>query len=87
MLLLPSGAISASLEKVLTVAELIADIYQESERGCVFLMNSYAQQQGKIEFNIFCDIFDNNCPKHVQNFVVVVVGWGGLDSLNLPLRT
>jgi hypothetical protein len=48
MLLLPSGAFNAGLEKVLTVVELTADIYQQSESGCVFLMNSYAQQQGKI---------------------------------------
>ncbi|XP_021923388.1 probable glutamate receptor [Zootermopsis nevadensis] len=46
MLLLSSGAISAGLEKVLPLTELIADIYHQFERGCIFLMTSRVQQQG-----------------------------------------
>jgi hypothetical protein len=52
VLLLSSGAISAGLEKVFKLAEFIADIYQQLERGCLFLMNSQARNQGEIEFYI-----------------------------------
>jgi hypothetical protein len=56
MLLLPSGTKSSGLEKVLRLAELVADIYQHLERGCIFLMNSHALQEGEIQCdNILCE--------------------------------
>jgi hypothetical protein len=47
VLLLSSGAASAGLEKVLKVAEFIADIFQQLPRTCIFIINSGAQQQGE----------------------------------------
>jgi hypothetical protein len=56
VLLLSSGAMSAGLEKLLKLAEFIADIYRQLERGCLFLVNSQAGNQGEIEFYIIsCD--------------------------------
>jgi hypothetical protein len=52
LLLLPTGAVSAGLEKVLKLAELLADIYQQLPRGCIFIINPEAQQQGEREFCI-----------------------------------
>jgi hypothetical protein len=50
VLLLSSGAVSAALKKVLKLAEFIADIYQQLPRGCIFIINSEAQQQGENGF-------------------------------------
>jgi hypothetical protein len=47
VLLLSSGCVSAGLEKVLKIAEFIADIYQQLPRCCIFIINSEAQQQGE----------------------------------------
>jgi hypothetical protein len=47
VLVLSSGAVSVSLEKVLKQAEFIADIYQQLPRSCIFIINSEAQQQGE----------------------------------------
>jgi len=51
-LLFLSGAVSDLLEKALTLAEFIADIYQQFPHSCIFIINPEAQQQGKIEFSI-----------------------------------
>jgi hypothetical protein len=45
--LLSSGAVSGGLEKVLRLAQFIADIYQQFPHSCVFIINSKAQQQGE----------------------------------------
>jgi hypothetical protein len=45
--LLYSGAVSGGLEKVLRVAEFIADIYQQFPHSCIFIINPEAQQQGE----------------------------------------
>jgi hypothetical protein len=50
MLLLSSGAVSDGLENVLKLAEFIADIYQQLEGGCLFLVNPRSRSQGEIEF-------------------------------------
>jgi hypothetical protein len=56
VLLLSSGSMSAGLEKVFKLAECIADIYQQFERGCLFLMNPKARNEGEIELYIIsCD--------------------------------
>jgi hypothetical protein len=47
VLLLSSGAVSGGLEKVLRLAEFIADIYQQFPHSCVFIITSEAQQQGE----------------------------------------
>jgi hypothetical protein len=47
MLLLYSGAVSGGLEKVLRLAEFIADIYQQFPHSCIFIINPEAQQQGE----------------------------------------
>ena len=47
VLLLFSGAVSGGLEKVLRLAEFIADIYQQFPHSCIFIINSQAQQQGE----------------------------------------
>ena len=52
MLLLSSGAVSAGLEKVLGLAEFIADIYQQFPHSCFSIINPEAQQQGTNEFYI-----------------------------------
>jgi hypothetical protein len=46
VLLLYSGAVSGSLEKVLRQAEFIVDIYQQFPHSCIFIINPEAQQQG-----------------------------------------
>jgi hypothetical protein len=53
-LLLSGGAMSAGLEKVFKLAEFIADIYQQLERGCLFLMNCQARNQGETDITS-CD--------------------------------
>jgi hypothetical protein len=45
--LLSSGAVSGGLEKVLTLAQFIADIYQQFPHSCIFIINCEAQQQGE----------------------------------------
>ena len=47
VLLLYSGAVSGGLEKVLRLAEIIADIYQHFPHSCIFIINPEAQQQGE----------------------------------------
>jgi hypothetical protein len=47
VLLFSSGALSAGLQKVLRVAEFIADIYQQFPHSCIFIINPEAQQQGE----------------------------------------
>jgi hypothetical protein len=47
VLLLYSGAVSGGLEKVLKLAQFIADIYQQFPHSCIFIINSEAQQQGE----------------------------------------
>jgi hypothetical protein len=39
VLLLSSGAVSGGLEKVLRLAEFIADIYQQFPHSCIFIIN------------------------------------------------
>jgi hypothetical protein len=45
--LLSSCAVSGGLEKVLRLAEFIADIYQQVPHSCIFITNPAAQQQGE----------------------------------------
>jgi hypothetical protein len=52
VLLLSSGAVSGGLEKVLRLAEFIADIYQQFPNSCIFLVNCEAQEPGENEFYI-----------------------------------
>jgi len=40
-----SGAVSGGLEKVLRLAEFIADIYQQFPHSCIFIITPEAQQQ------------------------------------------
>jgi len=47
LLLLYSGAVSGGLEKVLRLAEFIADIYQQFPHSCILIINPEAQQQGE----------------------------------------
>jgi hypothetical protein len=47
VLLLYSGAVSGGLQKVLRLAEFIADIYQQFPQSCIFIINSEAQQKGE----------------------------------------
>ena len=47
VLLLYSGAVSGGLEKVLRLAEFIADIYRQFPHSCIFIKNFEAQQQGE----------------------------------------
>jgi hypothetical protein len=52
VLLLSSGAMSVGLGKVFKMAEFIADIYSQLERGCIFLMSSQSRNEGEIELYI-----------------------------------
>jgi hypothetical protein len=52
VLLLSSGAVSGGLEKVLRLAQFIADIYQQFPHSCIFIINCEAQQQGEDRFCI-----------------------------------
>ena len=56
VLLLYSGAVSGGLEKVLRLAEFIADIYQQFPHSCIFIINPEAQQQGE---DLFCIIYNS----------------------------
>jgi hypothetical protein len=47
LLLMASGAVSGGLEKVLRLAQFIADIYQQFQHSCIFIINCEAQQQGE----------------------------------------
>jgi hypothetical protein len=47
VLLLYSGAVRGGLEKVLRLAEFIADIYQHFPHSCIFIINPEAQEKGK----------------------------------------
>jgi hypothetical protein len=53
VLILSSVTTIAGFEKVLKLAEFIADIYQQLPRICIFIINSEAQHQGE---NAFCII-------------------------------
>ena len=57
VLLLYSGAVSGGLEKVLSLAEFIADIYQQFPHSCIFIINSEAEQQGEDWFYIIYSSF------------------------------
>jgi len=52
VLLLYSGAVSGGLEKVLRLAEFIADIYQRFPHSCIFIINPEAQRKGEVLFYI-----------------------------------
>jgi len=47
VLILYSGAVSGGLEKVLRLAEFIADIYQQFQHSCIFITTPEAQEQGE----------------------------------------
>ena len=47
VLLLYSGAVSGGLEKVLRLAEFVADIYQQFPYNCIFILKPEAQHQGE----------------------------------------
>jgi hypothetical protein len=47
VVLLSSGAVSGSLEKVLRLAQFISDIYQQFPYSCIFIINPEAQQQSE----------------------------------------
>jgi hypothetical protein len=47
MLLFSGSAVSGGLQKVLRLAEFIADIYQQFPHSCIFIINPEAQQQGE----------------------------------------
>jgi hypothetical protein len=47
VLLLCSGAVSGGLDKVLRLAEFIADIYQQFPHSCMFIINCQVEQQGE----------------------------------------
>ena len=57
LLLLYSGAVSGGLEKVLRLAEFIADIYQQFPHSCILIINPEAQQQGEDWFYIIYSCF------------------------------
>jgi len=50
--LFSSVAVSGGLEKVLRLAQFIADIYQQFPHSCIFIINPAAQQQGEDKFCI-----------------------------------
>jgi hypothetical protein len=50
LLLMYSGAVSGGLEKVLWLAQFIADIYQQFPHSCIFIIKSEAQQKGEDGF-------------------------------------
>ena len=52
LLLLSSGAVNGGLEKVLRLAQFIADIYQQLPHSCIFIINCEVQQQGEDWFYI-----------------------------------
>jgi len=47
VLLMCSGAVSGGLQKVLRLAEFIANIYQQFPHSCIFIINPAAQQKGE----------------------------------------
>ena len=55
--LLYSGTVSGGLEKVLRLAEFIADIYQQFPHSCIFITNPETQQQGEDWFYIIYSSF------------------------------
>jgi len=52
VLLLFSGAVSGGFEKVIRLAEFMADIYQQFPHSCIFIINPEAQQNGEDLFYI-----------------------------------
>jgi len=52
VLLLSSRAVSGGLEKLLRIAEFIADIYRQFPHSCIFIISPEAQQQGEYRFCI-----------------------------------
>ena len=66
VLLLCSDAVSGGLQKVLRLAEFIADIYQQFPHSCIFIINPEAQQQGEDWFNIIhssCVCSEKKCAE------------------------
>jgi len=47
VMLLYRGAVSGGLQKVLGLAEFIADIIQQFPHSCIFIITPEAQQQGE----------------------------------------
>jgi len=72
VLLLSSGAVSGGLEKVLRMAEFIADIYRQFPHICIFIIIPEAQQQGE---DWFCIIY-SSCV-FVVNRNVLTDTWDG----------
>jgi hypothetical protein len=56
VLLLYSGAVRGGLEKVLRLAQFIADIYQQFPHSSIFIIDSEAQEQGE---DWFCIIYSS----------------------------
>ena len=50
VLLLFSGAVSGGLEKVLRLAEFIADIYQQFPHSYIFILNTANNNKVRIDF-------------------------------------
>jgi len=50
VLLLYSGAVSGDLEKVLRLAEFIADIYQQFPHSCIFILSPADNNKVTIDF-------------------------------------
>ena len=78
VLLLYSGAVSGGLEKVLRLAEFIADIYQQFPHSCIFIINPEVQQQGEDWFWIIY----SSCVR-LLNRNVLTETWDG--SAYVPL--
>ena len=57
VLLFSSGTVSGGLEKVLRLAQFIADIYRQFPHSCIFIINPEAQQQGEDKFYIIYSSF------------------------------
>jgi len=63
VLLLYSSAVSGGLEKVLRLAQFIADIYQQVPHSCIFIINCEAKQQVGVQLHIIyrrCVFLVNN---------------------------
>jgi len=79
VLLLSSGAVSGGLEKVLRLAQFIADIYRQFPHSCIFIINPEAQLQGE---DWFCIIY-SSCV-FVVNRNVLTDTWAG-KFLRFPI--
>ena len=69
LLLLCSGAVSGGSQKVLTLAEFIADIYQQFPYSCIFIINPEAHQQGEdwlyINYTSFVCVVKRNVLREI----------------------